>query len=104
MNYKEIKNQIFEYNNSRFNKRFRLYMRSDPRGGPFLIVRNNITKEDISYFTMNEVFKAGNIPALMYLYKKGLVESHPVYTQRERIGNFIFRFLDKIVDGLLNLL
>lgn len=100
----EIRNQILEYNNNRFNKRYRLYIRRNLDGTLFLIIRNNTTKEDVSYFTMIEVIKAGNIPALMYLYKKGLVDSHPIYTKRERIRNSTFRYLDKIVDRFIGFL
>ena len=104
MNEEEVRNQILEYNNNKFNKRFRLYIRRNSHGKLFLVVRDNNTKEDISYFKMQEIVEAGNIPALMYLYKKGLIESHPIYTKRERIRRIVFKSIDKLVDRFIGFL
>lgn len=104
MNEEEVRNQILEYNNNKFNKRFRLYIRRNSHGKLFLVVRDNNTKEDISYFKMQEIVEAGNIPALMYLYKKGLIESHPIYTKRERIRRIVFRYMDKVIDRFIGFL
>ena len=104
MNEEEIRNQILEYNNNKFNKRYRLYIRRNSHGTLFLVVRDNTTKEYISYFKMQEIVEAGNIPALMYLYKKGLIESHPIYTKRERIRRIVFKSIDKLVDRFIGFL
>ena len=104
MNEEEVKNQILEYNNNRFNKRYRLYIRRDSYGILLLTVRDSNTKEDISYFKMDEVIKAGNIPALMYLYKKGLIKAHPIYTKRERLKRIINKKLENLMDRFLGFL
>lgn len=104
MNEEEVKNQILKYNNNRFNKRFRLYIKRNSRGKLFIIIRDNDTKEDTHYFKMDEVVEAGNIPALMYLYKKGLIEAHPMYTTRKRIRRKIGKYIESVIDRLLGLL